>query len=494
MADAGAAPAPAANNVQQQQDGGGMWGIAQTIGRFALMYYGMQWLKGSYSGKTGTPAGPSIKSADGSSPPIPQAQAGIPKPAQYLPLWGRDLGSLLDLHVYLSPEDEFDSFGDVSKLIWKQQNIVLGDTKDMRWEEMELPLSSEVQRNGSLYAHMYLTRHGQSPNPVAKSYVEEQTLYCNKLLTRYQKRRKVVIKKNLVAGSKDDEKAETEPVPATMEEDDRWVSYWWRNLTISLVAESSAIPSSIPPPIQQHLELAEDGLHYYPIFYTDDFWMLSDQLYPINETVKAVNLTLKWEPKSFWYFQTLTMMDDSFKTQVSMMGQDAREHDQIKSMFAETNPILLAVTFAVSMLHSLFDFLAFKNDISFWRNKKDMEGMSFRTIVLNVITQLIIFLYLLDNDTSWMILISNGIGLLIEAWKINKTVIVQRKDTFPFFDLIDKYPPSKLTRKTRKYDQMAFKYLSYALIPLLSGYTIYSVYYEEHKGWYSFIVGTLVGF
>ena len=37
------------------------------------------------------------------------------------------------------------------------------------------------------------------------------------------------------------------------------------------------------------------------------------------------------------------------------------------------------------------------------------------------------------------------------------------------------------------------KYMSYAMLPLMIGYTIYSVMYNEHKGWYSFILNTLVG-
>ncbi|KAJ3232560.1 hypothetical protein HDU78_006990 [Chytriomyces hyalinus] len=487
------APAAAAAPAAPAAQDAGIWGIAQTVGRFALMYYGMQWLKGNFNGADKGPTTKVSSTARVSEDGVPIPQANIPKPPHYLPLW-RDTGALLDLHVYFSQEDEFDSFGDVSKLIWKQSNIAFGDTKDMRYEEMTLDLNPDVQKNGSLYAHMYLTYSGHSPNPVAKSYVEDKTLYTKKLLTRYQKRRKVIVKKNLVSKKGDVEEEAPIIESPLVEEDDRWISYWWSNLTISMVGETMQIPSSVPPAIQEYIELAEDGVHYYPIFYADEFWMLGDQLQPINETVKTVNLTMKWEPKSFWYFQSVTMMEDSFKTQVNMLGQDSRETDAMKRMFSDTNPILLAVTMVVSMLHSLFDFLAFKNDISFWKNKKDMEGMSFRTIVLNVITQLIIFLYLLDNETSWMIIISNGVGLVIEAWKINKTVIVQRKDTFPFFDLIDKYPPSKLTKKTRKYDEMAFKYLSYALVPLLIGYTIYSVMYEEHKGWYSFIIGTLVGF
>lgn len=39
-------------------------------------------------------------------------------------------------------------------------------------------------------------------------------------------------------------------------------------------------------------------------------------------------------------------------------------------LLAETNPVVLAITFIVSLLHSIFNFLAFKNDIHFWKDKK----------------------------------------------------------------------------------------------------------------------------
>lgn len=41
---------------------------------------------------------------------------------------------------------------------------------------------------------------------------------------------------------------------------------------------------------------------------------------------------------------------------------------------------------------------------------------------------------------------------------------------------------------------MAFKYVSYAMYPCLAAYAVYSLMYQEHKSWYSYIVGTLVGF
>ena len=47
---------------------------------------------------------------------------------------------------------------------------------------------------------------------------------------------------------------------------------------------------------------------------------------------------------------------------------------------------------------------------------------------------------------------------------------------------------------TKEYDTQAFKYLSWALYPLLGGYAIYSLVYEEHKGWYSWVLSMLYGF
>ena len=43
-----------------------------------------------------------------------------------------------------------------------------------------------------------------------------------------------------------------------------------------------------------------------------------------------------------------------------------------------------------------------------------------RQIVTNVFVQIIILLYLIDNNeqTSWMILMGSGIGVVIEAWKV----------------------------------------------------------------------------
>ena len=101
-------------------------------------------------------------------------------------------------------------------------------------------------------------------------------------------------------------------------------------------------------------------------------------------------------------------------------GQRNGRHERVLS---DTNPWLLGLTVVVSVVHMVFDFLAFKNDITFWKSRKSLEGLSVRSILISFGCQLIIFLYLLDSETSWMILLSAGVSVAIEGWKITKTTM-----------------------------------------------------------------------
>lgn len=63
---------------------------------------------------------------------------------------------------------------------------------------------------------------------------------------------------------------------------------------------------------------------------------------------------------------------------------------QVRSIFTDTNIYLLCVTMAVAAVHLVLDVLAFKNDISFWRARRDMVGLSTRTLVWHCFSHTII--------------------------------------------------------------------------------------------------------
>lgn len=182
-------------------------------------------------------------------------------------------------------------------------------------------------------------------------------------------------------------------------------------------------------------------------------------------------------------------------------GGDGSEMEMFKEILIDSNSYLLAVTAVVSVLHMIFEMLAFKNDVQHWRKKKDNVGTSVRTILANVFMQSVIFLYLIDNNenTSWMILFGQGMGIAIEAWKVTKSVNVRVRPSSPGSYLPytvvfeDKHVLSETEKKTEEYDEIAFKYLTWVAIPLLAAYAVYSLIYDTHKSWYSFIITTLVG-
>eukprot|EP00587_Corethron_hystrix_P008430 CAMPEP_0113314266 /NCGR_PEP_ID=MMETSP0010_2-20120614/10392_1 /TAXON_ID=216773 ORGANISM="Corethron hystrix, Strain 308" /NCGR_SAMPLE_ID=MMETSP0010_2 /ASSEMBLY_ACC=CAM_ASM_000155 /LENGTH=313 /DNA_ID=CAMNT_0000170511 /DNA_START=98 /DNA_END=1039 /DNA_ORIENTATION=- /assembly_acc=CAM_ASM_000155 len=173
-----------------------------------------------------------------------------------------------------------------------------------------------------------------------------------------------------------------------------------------------------------------------------------------------------------------------------MGASDGKDNDMVRNMLMDTNPFLLAITFAVSILHTVFDFLAFKNDISFYKKQKSMVGLSVRTMSINAFFSIIIFLYLADNDTSTMVLLSNAVGCCIEIWKLSRAVKISFVDGKLSWIEAESYAKST----TKEYDEIATNHLLYVTMPLVTGYGTYSLMHMKHRGWYSWIISTLVGF
>eukprot|EP00027_Filamoeba_sp_ATCC50430_P001525 CAMPEP_0168551144 /NCGR_PEP_ID=MMETSP0413-20121227/6013_1 /TAXON_ID=136452 /ORGANISM="Filamoeba nolandi, Strain NC-AS-23-1" /LENGTH=487 /DNA_ID=CAMNT_0008581645 /DNA_START=119 /DNA_END=1579 /DNA_ORIENTATION=+ len=378
----------------------------------------------------------------------------------------------------------------VCALIWHEEGLTFDWAEsNNREKSITFPTPQLLQNNGTVYAHCFFTRAGYSPDPSSDDYDPAATTNSSRALNRYLPRKKAVAKVNLISGEVLNQE-ELQNQSTEME----IISYWKPNLTLHLVEDRTAYPRhNVPPQIMQDLKITPDGNYYFPVIFFNEFWLFREHLFPVNDTVKELTLTMSYNTISMMKWQMFAQMEQSFQMQVSMGTAAEGESDEFKRMLVETNPYFLALTFVITILHSVFDFLAFRNDISFWKNKKNLEGLSVRTLFWNVVMQGIVFLYLLDNstDTSWIILISSGVGLAIEMWKIKKAVIVKvdwtKRIPITFEDR------ESYSAKTKEHDIVAMRYLSYALIPLVIGYAIYSLIYETHKSWWSWVISTLTG-
>lgn len=412
----------------------------------------------------------------------------------------------MDLYMYISEEETFSDFDNEEALVWKKTGLVYGDWTsgpkgDGTYEKfVEFDTPQGVQNNGSIYLHVFFVKEGKSPNPKDKGkYLKKYTVTSSKRLNKYKKR-KYQNTVNLLTG-------ETGMHPDLIKKDNmssyEVLSHWHPNLTINIMDDHTPwSKGSLPAPLDEYVEFVPGGEFYYPVIYFNDYWNLNTDYQPINDTVKKLNLTLTFAPISLIRWQMYAAQNMRSKW-YSVLGADFMEdsdtdQDSLKTAIIETNPYLLALTIIVSIIHSVFEFLAFKNDIQFWRNRKSLEGLSVRSVFFNVFQSVIVVLYVQDNETNMMVRISVFIGLIIEIWKIQKVITIKLDRENPLFGFIPKptfEDKSTYTEShTKEYDMMAFKYLSWALFPLLGGYAVYSLVYQEHKGWYSWVLNMLYGF
>eukprot|EP00795_Rhopilema_esculentum_P001508 gene1508-15950_t len=225
------------------------------------------------------------------------------------------------------------------------------------------------------------------------------------------------------------------------------------------------------------------------IFWDQKSWIT--ERVPVNESTKSVEVLLEYKPVSIGRLRLWMTVEQSL-SRMKEFGFTDKDMNELKGIFTDTNLYFLGLTFAISVLHLLFDFLAFKNDINFWKNKKSMEGLSLRVVLWRCCSTAIIFLYLLDEKTSLLVLVPAGIGSLIEFWKVSRALKVEVTfggGIFPRFKLGEK---SASEQETESHDSEAMKYLSFLLYPLLTGGAIYSLIYYPHKSWYSWVVRSLV--
>ena len=261
-------------------------------------------------------------------------------------------------------------------------------------------------------------------------------------------------------------------------------------IKINVMTDDVNIPlegQAVPAEIFHLLRFNPKAKHYLPIIFYNELSMRTRELVKINAT-ENVNFTLNYSPISFGKLRLFSQFQSSLSS-LHNLGFTEKDTDEVKGIFADTNLALLLVTFAVSAVHLLFDFLAFKNDISFWRHRQSMEGLSSTTVLWRAFSQSIIFLYLMDEETSLLVLIPSGIAALIEAWKVTKAFKV--KFNFATWRL-DFGSPLQAEQDTNAYDSESLKYLSYVLYPLCISGAIYSLLYTPHKSWYSWTISSLV--
>lgn len=349
---------------------------------------------------------------------------------------------------------------------------------------IQIPLIKQFRQNTTFYIHLYVY-HNSDP------FQDRMHVYRRRLISKYlvpQQNFMNLLQEKLpssLTGVTEEDKKKSSNQSSTIP-----VTHVLNRVIFHGIYQKFPLNRfEIPQEIYHLLQLYTQTT-YGPLITSDELTTRLRDYHLVNTSNENLELTFVYNAVSIGRMRLWLNFERALES-TRTYGFSDKEIDEIKGIFADNNLPILALTFFVAAFHTLFDFLAFKNDINYWRHRKTMVGLSFRTVLWRSISNIIIFLYLLDSGASLLIIIPSGIGSLIEIWKVTKALKVKvrfngYKPVVTFGEI------SKEEADTMSHDSTAMRYLSYVLYPLCVGLAIYSLIYNTHKSWYSWIINSLV--
>lgn len=324
-------------------------------------------------------AGPSVSPGNmpafADRPPIAEVTNYNPTPDLVVPLWPAD--SPLDISIYVSPSEVLPGFNSVPKnsLVLEEKNFTLGNYSDTREIDTTIKIPKEVQQNGTLWAHFHVGLSGHQLDPTAKDYRTDSAIHFLRPLNQYLPKKKAKKLKNLLAAEEGEGGEEEDTTP-----DVQIVSYYHPNFTVSLIPDSGPQKyRQMHPAVRQYMQLESTGARdstgqngwYYPIVFLNTFWQLKSHMTQLNSTVESMPLRISLNNMQNWKFSMVTSLDEGSKQNTRQAafggstpgGGDGSEFEMVKEILLDTNIWLLGTTGVVTILHMVFETLAFKNDI-----------------------------------------------------------------------------------------------------------------------------------
>lgn len=215
---------------------------------------------------------------------------------------------------------------------------------------------------------------------------------------------------------------------------------------------------------------------------------------PLNATARALPLRLTFAHMSIGTWRLMHVMDSSIDTQHSM-GATEKDTDDVIRMLSDTPAWLLSLTFAVSIVHLLFDILALKSDVQFWAGAQSLRGISVRSLGIQCVSNVVITTFLVREGSSLLVTVPQGALAALDFWKITRAsglALTWRWRVVPWLRWDLSLAASASAGDAGRHDAEAVGTLLAVMTPLLVGAAARSFFYDTHVSWFDWALGVAV--
>lgn len=194
-------------------------------------------------------------------------------------------------------------------------------------------------------------------------------------------------------------------------------------------------------------------------------------------------------------FSVIQTIRESVKMYTNMGISESDLEDIWEFLFR--HPLhIMALMQVISMAQVTLSTLAFKNDISFFKGRRDYTGLSSRSLATDTVHEIVLFLYLYDFEhISRIILFQMGTSALIGAWKFAK--VARLRISWQYFLpwlTYNRGGADKTEQDTEDIDAAGMRMLKYILYPLSFCWGLWNLYHYTYKNWWSWAISSAADF
>ncbi|CAE8678758.1 unnamed protein product, partial [Polarella glacialis] len=218
--------------------------------------------------------------------------------------------------------------------------------------------------------------------------------------------------------------------------------------------------------------------------------ILAPEINGTGQSALALELRLRNIGLGYWTLQL--QMGQGFDDAERPCPTYNHRFDSFKQMIGGSSPWKILLVYSIAILHLVFEFLAFSADLEFWREKTSFEGLSSSSLGLQCCSNVIMLLYVMEQQKTKFVIYLIAFRLLFQLWKLKKLTTFQRQESWPFVRWVDRSRGDLAEgEEVDDSERRCMRWLLLLLLPLVVTFSVYRLLTQEFRSWYSWIVLSL---